>query len=208
MADFDDLPTLEDDADVQDAAQALDTARDRLQTLTDELPQAKQKAERLEEEVKETRVQVSTGEATESDLKSLKADLAEAKDTLSELQKEKSAQEEAVRRLESRLDAVKDEKGNAFTEEYADVAADVVAKKVRAMRTLATALEAVGAFSSKADGNRVRNDVDLPAIPNTPSVLNEKSKSLSGGATITPESLRKRADEIEERNDRIAEEWA
>jgi len=189
--DVDDLPELDNQESYTAAREALDSARERMEELREEVPAAEAKVERLTEEVDETRVAVAAGDATDEDLEAAKAGLAEAEKRLEDLREEKEAQAGAVDRLESRLDEARGRAAGTIAEDYAAAAEAVMAQKARALRSLATALEKMQALKQRAAENGLRRDERVPTV--TPAV------KTRNGDEVGADRLRYRADQLDER---------
>lgn len=191
--DVDDLPELDNQDSYTAAVDALDSARERLTEIREEIPEAEAEVERLTEEVDETRVAMAAGDATEEDLEATKADLADAEERLGELREEREAQEGAIDRLEARLDEARDEAAGEIAVRYAETADALMAQKTRAMRQLATALEKIDALNQKMAQNGLRRDDRVPSL--TPAVKNRDGK------TIGADRLRYLAGQLDERRE-------
>lgn len=188
--DIDDLSTLESDR--LDAAQAaVQNARDRLGDLREQHHETERQVEELTETVDTLRLDVASGEATEEELTEAKADLKEAKARREELAEEIEEQEASVPRLEERVKSVREELAGDLAEEYSEAAQSILKQKAKAMKQLATALDKAEAFQQKAQENGLRKDERLVKV--------NGAVRAAGGNRVQAESLRFRAEKIQDR---------
>jgi len=188
--DIDDLPTLESDR--LDAAQAaVETAKERLDSLREQQAEAEAEIERLTDEVDGLRLDVASGEATEEELSDAKASLKAAKERLSDLEDEIEEQTSTIPRLEDRVQAVREEVASDLAEDYAEAARSLLKQKARAMKQLATALEKAHALQEKASTNGLRRDDRIPSLRDT-----IRSRD---GTRVSADRLRHLAGKIDDR---------
>jgi chromosome segregation ATPase len=191
--DFDELPSIDDHDGVQGARETLKQARERLDTLKEERQEAQAKVEALEDEVDETRIQRTTGDATSEDLENAKYELEVAQDEAEDLEAEVQAQKRAIERLQSRLENAKEEAAGEVASAYSDEAEDVLASQRRALRQLATTLEDAHALKEELTRQGLRRDERVPSL--------EEKLRIPGGTSVAPDRLRHLANRRDEQLD-------
>jgi len=202
--DLDDLPTLQGHDDIEAARDALASAKERLASLEDKKADLQARLPQLRDEVDDLRVQVAQQEASEEDLQAAREAVTDAEDELEQIEtREIPSQQQAVERLDNRVEEVLDRLGNEFSGEYQEVALELLEAKAQALRNVADVLDSVDAFDLKRSDNRVQNEYG-PEIPSVPTL--EGTVEVGYKDEHEPDELRDRADELDEQAARLREE--
>ncbi len=202
--DLDDLPTLQGHDDLVAAREALSSAKERLASLEDKKANLQARLPQLRDEVDDLRVQVAQQQASEEDLQAARDAVTDAEDELEQIEtREIPSQQQAVERLDNRVEEVLDRLGNEFSGEYQEAAIELLEREAQALRNVAQVLDLIGAFDEKRADNRVQNEYG-PEIPSVPTL--EGTVQVNYKDEHEPEELRDRADELDEQAARLREE--
>lgn len=201
LPNLNELPTLDDSDRWGQLLNSIAAAKERREKLRERADEIEQQLPQHADRIEELRVQVATGEASESDLEAAKKEKAELESELGELrQTEIPAQEETVELLEDRRSEVKSEEGDKLADEYAEVQATLQREKLCLLEQLAAVCEALDEYQ----GLKKSNDVGSydPEVQTVPPVSPRVSDN--GRNQLEPQALRRAADSVRDSVETIA----
>lgn len=197
------LPEIADHEDVEAARDALASARERLHDLEDRKAEIEAQIPQLRARVNDLHVEVAEGSSTEEDLQAAREAVEEAQDTVERLEtRQIPSAQQAVERLDNRVEEVLDDLGNQFAEEYQEAAIELLEREAQALRNVAQVLDLIGAFDAKRAHNRIQNEYG-PEIPSVPTL--EGAVEVAYKDEHEPDELRSLADELQEQAARLRE---
>lgn len=194
-----DLPTLDDSERWHKYLDSLSEAKKRRERLRDRAEEIEQEIPRLEDQIEELRLEVATGDRTESDLEGAKEERDALEEELEEItENELPGQLETVSLLESKRDEIRSEEGDKLAEQYAEVQAKLQATKRILLLQLAEVCDTLEEYQSLKKSNDV-GSYD-PDVQNVPPV----SGKLEGDRSkIEPQELRRKAEDLADTLDQL-----
>jgi len=201
---IDQLPEIEGHDDIEAARDALASAKERLASLEDRKAEVEAQIPQLRARVNDLHVEVAEGSSTEEDLQAAREAVEEAQDTVERLEtRQIPSAQQAVERLDNRVEEVLDDLGNRFSGVYQEAAIELLEREAQALRNVAQVLDLVDAFDRKRSDNRIQNAYreEIPSVPTLEGTVEVGYKDEH-----EPDELRDRADELDEQAARLREE--
>jgi hypothetical protein len=200
------LPEIQGHDDIEAARDALASAKERLHDLEDRKAEIEAQIPQLRDTVDDRRVEVAQpdSDTTEEDLQAAREAVTDAEDELERIETRAiPSQQQAVERLDNRVEEVLDDLGNRFAGAYQEVALELLEAKAQALRDVADLLDLVDAFDGKRADNRIQNEYG-PEVATVPTL--EGTVEVAYKDEHEPDELRDRADELDEQAERLRED--
>jgi len=197
-----DLPTLDDSERWHNYLDSIAQAKKRREDLRGREKELEEKIPQLEKRVEELRLEVATGESTEADLEAAKEKRDALEEELEEItENELPGQLETISLLEEKREEIRSEEGDKLAEQYAEVQAELQAKKRSLLLQLAEVCDLLDQYQSLKKSNDVGSyKPDVQAVPPV-------SGKLEGDRSdIEPQQLRRRAKDLADTLDQLQPE--